>query len=280
MYVVRTWRSVIFLSAVVLFAMPNGLAQGKQSPDFPIQATVCQLEASPNVYNRKLVEVRGRIYFGKFDFFIDSLCNPHRGTRVWLDVGGDVISPGQYWGISTFLTKHKGLDVQVQGIRIPLVHDALLDGFVNDVGATRFQKPNGDGCASECLFYEVTATLQGRFFSGTKGGFGMEKCCHLLVIEKVVRVSSKRTAVPAGGEFRCTSDRWQPSSEELKALSAIPGCSLLGDFRNCYSTLAKHWSDIINPKEGLNYPGPWMSTDMTKSYKFSGGFVQKRTSVD
>jgi hypothetical protein len=27
--------------------------------------------------------------------------------------------------------------------------------------------------------------------------------------------------------------------------------------------------------EGLNYSGPWMSTDMTKSYKFAGGFIQK-----
>ena len=267
--------TVIFLSAAVWFSTPVGLAQSKKSPNLPIQVTVCQLETHPNAYNHKLVEVRGRIYFGKFDFFIDASCKPHRQARVWLDIGGDVVSPGEYWGIATFLSKHKGIDVQLQGISIPLVHDSRLDQFVNDVGATRFQKPNGDGCGSECLFYEVTATLKGRFFSGTKGGFGMEECCHLLVIEKVVSVSSKRTEVPAGGEFQCTSDRWQPTAEELKALSAIPACSLGEDFKNCYAVLAKHWGDTIKPMEGLHYSGPWMSTDMTKSYKFAGGFIQK-----
>jgi hypothetical protein len=222
-----------------------------------------------------LVEIRGRVYFGKFDFVIEGSCKPHSQARVWLDLGGDVQAPGEYWGIASFLPKHKGVDVQVKGISIPLVHDALLDKFVNDVGATRLRKPNGDGCGSECLFYGVTVTLRGRFFSATKGGFGMEECCHLLVIERVLRISSKRTGVPAGGEFQCASDRWQPTAEELKAFSAIPGCSLRDDFKNCYAVLAKHWGDNIEPAEGLDYPGPWMSPDMTVSYKFSGGFIQE-----
>jgi hypothetical protein len=267
--------AVISLSASLLFATPAGLSANKRSPDLPIPVTVCQLESHPNAYDHKLVEVRGRIYFGKFDFVIDATCEPHSQAGVWLDLGGDVQSPAEYWGLATFLFKHKGADVQVKGITIPLVHNALLDEFVNDVRATRFRKPNGDGCGSECLFYEVSATLRGRFFSGTKGGFGMEQCCHLLVIEKVVSVSSKRTGVPAGGEFQCTSDRWQPTAEELKALSAILGCSLRDDFKNCYPVLAKHWGDTINPMEGLTVSGPWMSPDMTVSYKFAGGFISK-----
>jgi hypothetical protein len=101
----------------------------------------------------------------------------------------------------------------------------------------------------------------------------MEECCHLLVIERVLRVSSKRTGVPAGGEFQYTSDRWQPSAEELKAFSAIPGCSLRDNFKNCYAVLAKHWGDNIKAEEGLDYPGPWMSHDMTVSYRFAGGFI-------
>jgi hypothetical protein len=266
----RVWCLIGFLGAV-----PAASAENKQSADPPIQVTTCQLETHPRAYDHKLVEIRGRVYFGKFDFVIEGSCKPHSQARVWLDLGGDVQAPGEYWGIASFLPKHKGVDVQVKGISIPLVHDALLDKFVNDVGATRFRKPNGDGCGSECLFYDVTATVRGRFFSGTKGGFGMEECCHLLVIEEVLRVSSKRTGVPAGGEFQCTSDRWQPTAEELKAFSAIPGCSLRDDFKNCYAVLAKHWGDNIEPAQGLDYPGPWMSPDMTVSYKFAGGFIQQ-----
>jgi hypothetical protein len=249
------------------------LAADTPSPQ-PVRVTPCQLETHPDVYDRRLVEVRGRIYYGKFDFIIDSECKPHGGSGVWLDLGGDVQSPSEYWGIFSFLLKHKGVDVKVRGISIPLVRNALLDLFVNDIGATRFRKPNGDNCGSECLFYEVTATLQGRFFSGVKGGFGMEECCHLLVIQRVISVSSKRTLVPAGGEFHCTSDRWEPTADELRALSAIPGCSLRDDFKMCSVAFAKHWGDTINARDGLDYPGPWMSRDMTLAYKFSGGFVQ------
>jgi hypothetical protein len=78
----------------LLGAIPAALAQNKQSVDPPIQATTCQLETHPSAYDHKLVEVRGRVYFGKFDFVIDSSCKPHSQGRVWLDLGGDVQAPG------------------------------------------------------------------------------------------------------------------------------------------------------------------------------------------
>ena len=261
----------LFLAGMLASFVP---ALAQDSPLQPIPVTTCQLEAHPDAYDGKVVQVRGRIYYGKFDFVIDSDCKDHYQTRVWLDLGGDVESPGRYWGILNFLLKQKGQDVQVRGISVPLVHDDLLDLFVSDVGATRFRKPDGDNCGWECLFYEVTATLRGRFFSGTKGGFGLEDCCHLLVIEKVIQVSSKRNQVPAGGEFECSSDRWQFSAEELKELSAIPGCSLRDDFKMCSVEFARHWGDKINAREGLDYPGPWMSRDMMLSYKAAANFIQ------
>jgi hypothetical protein len=237
--------------------------------------TTCQLENHPNLYDDKLVEVTGRLDFGKFDFIIDGICVPQTGSGVWLDIGGDVESPGAYWGILNDLPKRKGVDVRVRGVSIPVVRDALLDEFVNDIGAIRFRRPNGDGCGSDCLFYQVTATVRGRFFSGTKGGFGMNECCDLLVVEQVLNVSSKRTTVPSGGEFQCTSDRWQFTPEELKALSAIPACSLRGDFRGCDVVLAKHWGDTISARDSLDFPGQWISRDMTRTYIFAGGFIQK-----
>jgi len=182
------------------------------------------LESQPNTYDRKLVEVSGRVYFGKSDFIIDATCRPRTQAGVWLDMGGDVTSPAQYRGIGNFLLKQRGVGVRVRGITVPVVHDALLDQFVNDVGAPRFRKPNGQDCGPECLFYQVHATLRGMFFSGVKSGFGMNECCHLLVVEKVTNLLSKRTSVPAGGTYQCTSDRWQPTPGELKTLSEIPGC--------------------------------------------------------
>jgi hypothetical protein len=222
-----------------------------------------------------LVEVGGRVWFGKFNFDIDADCGSNTEARVWLDLGGDVVSPHASWGVGPVLPKQVGKDVEVRGEKIPLVHDALLDKFVNDVGAMRFRKPNGDGCGSDCLFYDVTATFRGVFFSGTKGGFGMDECCNLLVIEQVTSVSSKRTGVPAGGEFQCQSDRWRPTADEWKAFSEIPACSLTRDFNYCYAVLAKHWGDTIKPSEGGESGSPWMSHDMTLSYKFEGGFIQK-----
>ena len=267
------WR--LLSLACCLFMAKLVLADTKAPSLSPIRATVCQLENHPENYDRKLVEVSGRIYFGKFDFVIDAKCEPHSYARVWLDMGGDVISPAQFWDIGNFLPKQRGVDVRVRGVTVPIVRDALLEQFVSEVGAIRLRKPNGEGCGSECLLYEVAATLRGFFFSGVKGGFGMEQCCHLLVVERVTSLSSKRTTVPAGGTYTCATERWQPSSEELKALSAIPACSLGENFNGCLAIAAKHWGEAIKPNGGLANPRGWISPDMTVYYGFSGGFIQK-----
>jgi len=267
------WR---FLSLACCFCTAKlVLADTKPPSSSPTHVTVCQLENQPENYDHKLVEVSGRIYFGKFDFVIDGKCEPHGYVRVWLDIGGDIVSPAQFWDIGNFLPKQRGVDVRVRGVTVPLVRDPLTEQFVSDVGAIRLQKPNGEGCGSECLFYEVTATVRGVFFSGVKGGFGMEQCCHLLVVERVTSLSSKRTAVPAGGTYTCATERWQPSPAELETLSAIPACSLRANFNGCLAIAAKHWGETIKPNGGLENPRGWISPDMTLYYGFSGGFVQK-----
>jgi hypothetical protein len=88
-------------------------------------------------------------------------------------------------------------------------------------------------------------------------------------------LSSKRTTVPAGGTYICATERWQPRSEELKALSAIPACSLGENFNGCLAIAAKHWGEAIKPTGGLANPRGWISPDMTVYYGFSGGFIQK-----
>ena len=107
-----------FCLIISLGAIPVASAENKRSAEPPLQVTTCQLETHPNAYDHKLVEVRGRIYFGEIDFFIDATCETHGQARVWLDLRGDVLSSGEYWGVSCFLSKHKGVDVPVKGITI------------------------------------------------------------------------------------------------------------------------------------------------------------------
>jgi len=106
-----------FCLIVLLGVIPAASAEDKRAAEPPLQVTTCQLETHPSAYDHKLVEVRGRVYFGKFDFVIDSTCKPHGPGRVWLDLGGDVQAPGEYWGVASFLPKHKGVDVQVKAFR-------------------------------------------------------------------------------------------------------------------------------------------------------------------
>src|SRR3989442_15788072 len=105
------WR--ILSLACCLGASGAGLANGKPTSELPVRVTVCELENHPNVYDRKLVEVSGRIYFGKFDFIIDATCELHSQTAVWLDIGGDVVFPAEYLEIGNFIPKQRGVDVRV-----------------------------------------------------------------------------------------------------------------------------------------------------------------------
>ena len=97
------WR--ILALACCLCTPKWAVADAKPSSESSIHVTVCQLENHPDTYDRKLVEVSARIYFGKFDCVIDAKCEPRSYARVWLDIGGDVVSPAQLWDIGNFLPK-------------------------------------------------------------------------------------------------------------------------------------------------------------------------------
>jgi hypothetical protein len=269
------WRTLCLLLSLCISQLAR--AQESRLAEAPLRVTICQLESAPDAYDRKLVEVRGRVIYSKFDFEMDSSCRSH-GRAIWLDFGGDLLSPAYApnWNLGPFLApKPPGKDVRVRGLPVPLVHNALLDQLVNDFRAMRARMPNGRPCGYECLFYDVTATVKARFFSASKGAFGFENCCHLLVIQRVLDVTSKRTTVPAGGEFQCTTDRWQLSDEDRKSLAKIPACSLRANPKGCYPTIARHWGDQIKPSDELrNDRAGWTSSDMTRSYYFGGNFVQ------
>src|SRR5260370_6865574 len=99
------WR--LLSLACCLFMAKLVLADTKAPSVSPTRATVCQLENHPENYDRKLVEGSGRIYFRKFDFVIDAKCEPRSYARVWLDMGGDVISPTQLSDTRNFLPNQR-----------------------------------------------------------------------------------------------------------------------------------------------------------------------------
>src|SRR5258708_29988943 len=101
------WR---FLSlACCLCTAKLVLADSKPPSSSPTHVTVCQLENQPENYDHKLVEVSGRIYFGKFDFVIDGKCEPHGYARVWVDIGGGLLSPAAFSGICHPLSQQHGV---------------------------------------------------------------------------------------------------------------------------------------------------------------------------
>jgi len=223
--------------------------------------TVCELETHPDLYDGKLVSVRGIASLGFENFSLhDPACQLSPYTpRVWLEYGGRkellmVDCCGNQKGPT-------GTDLLVQGQEIPLVRDAALDEFQSYLQAFRPKKPDGRRCYLEvCAFYKVTATLTGRFFAGKTEtspngtqylhGYGHMGCCHLLIIQQVSAVSATRTNMPAGVEFACSSDTWEPAPEEAKTLTDSQPCS---DPWQCmqkrFGKIAAHWGDKIDSAE-------------------------------
>jgi hypothetical protein len=174
------------------------------SQEIPSVVTLCDLKTNPDKYDRKLVEIRGRVDLAFENFSIgDETCDQY--PPVWVMMGGDVGG----WTASTFndLERKPGTIVKVEGIKIPLQKDASLQDFARLVTAHREKTDSGKRC-SDCYFYHVTATLMGRFFAGKESqlgrGYGHLGCCSLLTVSKVSDVVGYRTEVLPLGDVECT----------------------------------------------------------------------------
>ncbi len=195
----------------------------------PAKVTVCDLYQNAPKYNKQLVEVRGRVGFGFEDFTLSaadckikdpSIYDPSEYgglPSVWLEFGGDIEAPITYCCGSH--ERKKGADIEVEGIKIPVQWDIELERFVRLVSAKRKRAPNGSDCFQACYFFEVAATITGRFFAGERfdradgkyfyQGYGHLGCCNLLVIQSVKDVEAERTDVPSGLKYACTHNRWK-----------------------------------------------------------------------
>jgi hypothetical protein len=172
-----------------------------------IQATPCELIASPDKYAGKVVEVRAPVNLAFEDFSLAQEGCEDAYPGVWLMYGGDEPTPTA--STVNDLSREPGSVLKVNGLSIPLVHDVSLDLFRQRLNAIRIS-PIGDHPCYGCYLYKVTATLTGIFFAAGNdarhlNGYGHLGCCHLLAIQKVSDVDAVRTPIPMGGSFECVS---------------------------------------------------------------------------
>lgn len=241
----------------------------------PNEVSACDLVKDPAKYNQQLVRVRGKISIGFEDFSLQTHDCGGRLTGIWLAYGGDEPTPI----ISTANDRERrpGSLFKVDGIPVPLTRNANLELFKRRTAAVRLAGPDKLCQYSECRLYEVSATLTGIFFAAAPdsplSGYGHLACCHLLAIEKVSQIEARRTSVPAGGRFACTTDTWEMDAAQAQQLADYQSQAddRVVATREQVKPIAAHWGDSI-PENGSGFlredPSGWQSPDLLKTYSF------------
>ncbi len=184
-----------------------------------------------------------------------------------------------------------------------LVRDKTLEDFKAYLRAGRLKRPDGEPCYSsrECRFYDVEATLTGRFFAQNERvlksgavsveGYGHLGCCHLFVIEQVSDVVAARTGVPAGGRFQCSATEWNLTPEEVRQFAG--SCSSPDECqarrRRAFMQVVQRVGDEIEP-EGADvdamvdmtrkppqFVSEWASPDLGRTYKIESDILNTET---
>lgn len=242
----------------------------------PIEVSLCDLVKEPSKFSNQVVSVRGRVAIGFEEFSLDGLACGERLRNVWLMYGGDEPTPTT--STVNDQERNPGSVLRVRGTPVPLQHDASLELFRGRLVAERVGGPDDLGCHElQCRLYDVTATLTGIFLAAPDdrvGGYGHLGCCHLLVIQSVSDVSARRTMVPAGGRFSCSTDAWNVSAVEAEQLSNVRECHSFADCRKAageqMGKVAKHWGDDIDVEHGrtgfLTGAPSWSSPDLLTTY--------------
>lgn len=165
----QAWIALLMLSLLVASRAPHAQSAAVTS------VSLCQLMATPDVYDHQRISVSGRVTQGFEDFTISDPACP--GTSIWLEYGGVLKSDTTYCCGPTNGRK-RNTPMTVEGIATTLVVDAPFKAFDRQIHA---------GATSQ-------AVVQGRFFAGKKEelpggamwtGYGHFGLYSLLVIEQV-----------------------------------------------------------------------------------------------
>lgn len=236
-----------FVALLFLMSGIGALAQD------PLTATPCDLVHDPARFANQIVQVRSTVSIAFEDFTLDTPgCGDEKDTHpIWLVYGGDEPTPTPSTVNDT--SRPNGMVLKVGGRAIHLHRDAALDLFVRRLAAVRTTDLTGKNCYDDCRLYRVSATLTGVFFAAPKGalgGYGHLGCCHLLAIQRVSDVDARRTAVPAGGRFECSTETWNIGTADANRIAAMGRkCESYSDCRraelNKIAAVAEHWEDQI-----------------------------------
>jgi len=254
------------------------IAAAAQSPQ---KLEICELIQNAAKYDHQEIEVRAQVNVAFEDFTLeDEKCGDSPNYRpVWLTYGSD--QPGPTPSTTNDNTRRPGQYLKISGKTVPLVRDGALSLFRRRIIASRHVPNDALFCRERaCNFYRVTATLRGIFLAASGKPFegksyGHLGCCSLLAIEQVSDVEAVRTAVPAGGEYKCTDQKREIEDATLSGLKRRH-CD---NFRDCQLAMAEfiaqivlqHGDDRIDPQMGSTplMEFGWISDDLLTSYWFS-----------
>jgi len=242
----------------------------------PIKATPCDLVKDPQKYTRQWVEVRATVSLHFEDFsLVTKECDDEKDRGIWVAYGGDEPTPTPSTANDTERTP--GTVMKVEGIPVPLRRGPKLDLFKARLMAQRRTAPDGTPCYDHCPLYSVTATLVGLFMGapnqseGPLSGYGHMGCCHLFTIQEVKEVEAVRTAIPAGGRFSCSTDKWEMDHGQAAELFKDRPCqdyaSCLKDVEEEFKPVAAHWGDpFVAAKGHASPPTEWQAEDLLTGY--------------
>ena len=285
----------IGIASFFAVALPGSQCAFAQAaaPIEPVAVSPCELVQAPENFNGRRVRVRAgvNLAFESFSLDLDECGFDDSIRGVWLEYGGDQETATVY--CCGDHSKRPGLPTEVAGHRVELVRDAALDLFIGRLDARRLRQPGGERCWDRsCHFYDVTATITGRFAAAPAGeeqqlgGYGHLGCCHQLTIEQVSDVSAARTMVPAGGTYRCERQSLAPSRALVQELNDIDIRACVGGRGMCdakyeqwFSAIGRHWDDAVDVRERaaprwLTVEGPrqsavWTSADLRLTYRLT-----------
>jgi hypothetical protein len=253
----------LYLALIVLTLLSSTSLLGQAQSAESIQAVdYCALVANPQQYDAQWVKTSGWISRGFENF-----------TLYSDDCGGEWTS--RHFEVWLGRTDQ---DSRIYPGKIPPIGFAIDENYrrmQNALEAGRFIDVNGERCRpDECPFYRIRITATG-FFLARSGhthpgqiGYGHIGCCHLLSMVRINDTVLKRTTLPLGGDYVCTSDSWVPSPGEIpvgEQCADVDACKANGWKR--LTLLAQHWGDKVDLATGsLSLDSNWVSEDRTLRY--------------
>jgi hypothetical protein len=170
---------IVLTFSFALIAMGRPQPAAQVIPPQPQRITFCQLAASPETYDKKLVQLDGLITFGFENFhFVDPSC-PTPSFSVWITYGGKAASNAVYCCPGEGGQGLRTDNLSIDGVEVLLTDDSVFRQFTALLAKERDTM--------------VRATIVGRFFAGKESpdsfgrGFGHFGCCSLLAIQQIVK---------------------------------------------------------------------------------------------